>query len=208
MAACIPPQVANHDRQNCSEKKRPGGMPGRRGTPVRSEAAIYQPPAQSEWGRDQAPHVAAAKSAGIIGRTANDYAGPKCMMMMVVVAPTVGGRGGRRHRGRSQRGRGRSNEQEFAKHNRLLKIPARKAPSVKSSRLTWRACQMSDCSQCMGVKLNRYVTQVSQRIHLDEIGVICASGSAREAGAPGERPAKSAGRARHRAACRDGMAPI
>jgi len=47
------------------------------------------------------------------------------------------------------------------------------------SRDAWRASQVTDCSNCMALKLNRYVTQVSQRVHLHEIRVIFASGDVR-----------------------------
>jgi hypothetical protein len=42
----------------------------------------------------------------------------------------------------------------------------------------------------MAVRLNRYVTQVSQRVHLDEIAVICAPGRVRRR-ARREDPLKS-----------------
>src|SRR5690349_599591 len=70
-----------------SGKKKPrrgGRGVSQGGAQIRSVAAVHQPPARTPGGRNQTPHIAAAISAAVIGRAADEDAGaaPAAIMMM------------------------------------------------------------------------------------------------------------------------------
>src|ERR1700722_3444323 len=85
-----------------------------------SIAAVDQAPTGAPRRRDQSAHKAAAVAIAIIGRPADKEAGtaPAAMPSTVPAMPAIvtaeGGGGGRRQRGRAQRGRGNRDEREFA----------------------------------------------------------------------------------------------
>jgi hypothetical protein len=127
MATCLRLEVvelSSATQFHGTKKPRRGGRGVSQGeAQIRSVAAVYEPPAQTPGGRNQAPHMAAAISADVKGRAADEdaRATPAVVMMvmpaamMPAVVPAAPGRGRCRHqRGCTQRCRGHCNEREFA----------------------------------------------------------------------------------------------
>src|SRR6185503_8105772 len=86
-------KLPNHVRKSGStlqKKPRRGGRGVSQGeAQIRSVAAVHQPPARTPGGRNQAPHVAAAISAAVIGRAADEDAGATPAVITVMPAAAM-----------------------------------------------------------------------------------------------------------------------
>src|SRR5947199_6526733 len=96
MVTCVRLEVVGCGlRFGSTAKKAPAQRPGHQSqgeAQIRSVAAVHQPPARTPGGRDQAPHVAAAITAAVIGRAADEDAGTTpapAVMMVPAMMPTA-----------------------------------------------------------------------------------------------------------------------
>ena len=196
-------------------KKAPARRPGHQSgeAQIRSVAAVHQPPARTPGGGNQAPRVAAAISAAVIGRAADEDAGATPavseMMPAAMVKAAAPGRGRcRRQRGPPSEAAATATSESLRNMIVSSKFRRQLAPSVRSGPVTpgagGCACPAFDRRQSTAAKLNTGGTAASDRVHLREIAVIFATAARRAA----RKHAKKGWQARHTVACRREVAPI